>query len=261
MTQTPLATTAPHAYRPLNTPRLHEGVVQQIVARIISGQIRPGETLPSESELAQQFNVSRTVIREAVRVLVSKGLISVRHGSGMQVQPPEEWQQLDPLILFEQLRLAHDGRVLADVLELRRVIEGEAAALAALRATPADMQMLRGFVEQMRAQLADPLAYTRLDVAFHEAILSVAHNRLLAQALRPAGQVLLVGRLISCQRPGGIDESQRGHRKIVAAIERRDQEMARAAMHHHILQFEGDIHATLARGIPQNIFELMRTFQ
>jgi GntR family transcriptional repressor for pyruvate dehydrogenase complex len=95
-------------------------VVQQIVTQILSDALAPGASLPSEATLAQQFAVSRTVIREAVRVLASKGLIAVKHGSGMQVQPSNQWNYLDPLVLFKQLRVKQDESVLDDLLELRR---------------------------------------------------------------------------------------------------------------------------------------------
>jgi GntR family transcriptional repressor for pyruvate dehydrogenase complex len=252
MTHTPASAN----YRPLSVPRLHEGVVQQIVAQIMSGALAPGAFLPSEAALAQQFGVSRTVIREAVRVLAGKGLVAVKHGSGMQVEPSDQWNYLDPLILFEHLRVSKDETMLKDLLELRRVVEVEVAALAALRRTEEDLRMLREHVEKMRALVDDPKAYTRHDIAFHETILQAARNRLLAQALRPASQALLVGRLISSQRPGGPAASERGHEEILVAIERGDQEQARAAMRHHIMQFEDDIHTILAQGFAYNVADL-----
>lgn len=248
-------TPAPIAYRPLSNPKLHEGVVQQIVAQIMSGALEPGTSLPSETILAQQFGVSRTVIREAVRLLVGKGLIAVKHGSGMQVQPQDQWNHLDPLILFERIRLGHDETLLNDLLELRLIVEVEVAALAALRHTPEDRQNLRTIVEDMRHVVNDPVAYTRLDIAFHNTILAAARNRLLGQALRPASQALLIGRMISSQRPGGMIDSERGHEAILAAIESGDPEQARLAMHHHILQFESDIRTSLAEGFINNVID------
>src|SRR3712207_72595 len=80
--------------------RLHEGVVLQIARQITESSLEPGTVLPAEPELARRFGVSRTVVREAVRTLSSQGLIAVRHGSGMRVQPPDRWRYLDPLVLF-----------------------------------------------------------------------------------------------------------------------------------------------------------------
>lgn len=243
-------------YRPVSTPKLHEIVVQQIAIQILNGTLITGTSLPSEPTLGQQFAVSRTVIREAVRVLVSKGLVAVKHGSGIQVQPPDTWNHLDPLILFEQLRLGQAEDFFNELLELRRIVEGEVAALAALRRTPEDLHALQRYRDQMRAVIDDPKAFTQLDIAFHNAILVAARNRFLAQSLRPASQALYVGRLISSQRSGGPAVSQQGHEEILAAIEQEDQALARTAMLRHILQFEDDIRTTRAEGFAKSITDL-----
>jgi GntR family transcriptional repressor for pyruvate dehydrogenase complex len=244
-------------YRTITSaPRLHEGVVQQVGAQIISGKLGSDDFLPSEAALAQQFGVSRTVIREAIRILAGKGLVAVKHGSGMQVQPSEQWNHLDPLILFELLRVGHDQTVLNDLLELRRIVEVEVAALAAMRRTPEDLRTLHHQIDGMRAVLDDPKAYTRLDMAFHEAILAAARNRLLAQALRPASQALYVSRLISSQRSGGPRDSERSHEEILAAIELGDSEQARSAMRRHIVQFEDDIQTILAEGFANKVADI-----
>lgn len=243
-------------YRPVSTHRLHEGVVQQIVAQILSGTLAPGDSLPSEPTLAQQFGVSRTVIREAVRILAGKGLVAVKHGSGIQVQPSEQWNHLDPLLLFEQIRLGYDANLLDDLLELRRIVEVEVAALAAERRTPEDLRALHELVDGMRAVLDDPRAYTRLDVAFHDTILLAARNRFLMQTLRPASQALSIGRLISSKQPGGPAASERSHEVILAAIERSDAEQARTAMRLHIVQFEQDIRTVLAGGFSETMADL-----
>lgn len=250
----------PAVYRPVSTRRLHESVVRQIVAQIMSGRLVPGDSLPSELMLAQQFGVSRTVIREAMRILGGKGLIEVKQGSGMQVQSPEHWNHLDPLLLLEQLRLGRDETLLNNLLELRRIIEVEVAALAANRRTDEDLRALHELVEKMRAVLDDPKAYTRLDIAFHDAILLAARNRLLMQSLRPASQALSVGRLISSQQPGGPAASERGHEEILAAIEAGDAEQARSAMSRHILQFEQDLRTVLAAGFSETMVDLAQEF-
>ncbi len=229
--------------------------MRQIAAQILGGALPPGAFLPAETELGQQFGVSRTVIREAARVLAAKGLVAVKHGSGMQVQPAEAWDHLDPVILFEQVRLTQDDHVLDELLELRRAIEAEAAALAAQRRTPEAVRELGATIERMRALLDDPDAYTRLDIELHDAILAVAGNRLLQKALQPVSQVLIVGRLISSRRPGGPAASQHGHEAIVTAIEQGDADGARAAMRAHIVQFEDDVRTSLREGFVEGVLE------
>jgi DNA-binding transcriptional regulator YhcF (GntR family) len=92
----------PVTAKPITQARLHQRVVEELLRQIVSGALPPGTTLPSEPELARQFGVSRIVIREAIRILVEKGLITVRHGSGMWVQSIEQWNHLDPMVLLEK---------------------------------------------------------------------------------------------------------------------------------------------------------------
>ena len=229
-------------------PRLHEQVVQQLVQEIVSGEFAPGVALPTEPDLAHRFGVSRTVVREAVRVLVSKGLVAVRQGSGMWVQPADKWDHLDPLLIFEQVRGGGDEALLDELIETRRVLETEIAALAAQRRTEEDLGTLAGALEGMEAAKEDAAGYTRQDIVFHDAILAAARNRLLREALRPVANALSEGRFIAVRRAGVISRSLPSHRAIYAAIEGRDEEQAREAMRKHITQFEEDIRAGLRAG-------------
>src|SRR3954452_25409354 len=129
--------------------RLYESVVQQIVRQIVHGALKPGTALSIEPVLAQEFGVSRTVIREAMRVLVSKGLLRVKHGSGMWMHGPENWNHLDPLILFEQVRAGQDNGLLVELIELRRLLEPEAAAWAAERRTADNLAVLHAALFSM----------------------------------------------------------------------------------------------------------------
>lgn len=236
------------AYQRVDVQPLHRSVVQQITRRIVTGDLQPEDTLPVEPRLADQFGVSKTVIREAVRVLVSMGLIKVKQGSGMQVQALNEWDYLDPLILFEQVRSGHGEALLDEVLEMRRVLEVEAAGLAAERRTSGDLDELRTCVMGMEKALRDPEEFTRLDIEFHELMMSAGRNRLLREALRPVKEVLKTGRFITNRntiRQGGAEKSQRGHEEIYTAIEHEDGEAAREAMRRHVKQFERDIRASL----------------
>lgn len=106
------AATSTLAYQPVNAQPLHRNVLQQIMRRIVSNELESGMALPAEPALAEQFGVSRTVIREAVRVLVSMGLLQVKQGSSMRVQEPEYWNYLDPLVVFERVRSGKGGELL-----------------------------------------------------------------------------------------------------------------------------------------------------
>jgi GntR family transcriptional regulator, transcriptional repressor for pyruvate dehydrogenase complex len=233
----------PPLYIRLEAQPLHQGVVSQITRQIVSGQLGPGSLLPVEPELAERFGVSRTVIREAVRVLVSRGLVAVRHGSGMRVRPQSDWDNLDPSILFEQVRSGGRDQVLSEIVEVRRILEVAVAALAAERRSDEDLERMRSALRGMQETVRDPNAYTQLDIEFHERILAAARNRLLREALRPVNEVLAAGRYISVRVPGAAEKSLRGHEEIYAAIERGDAEAARDAMRSHVRQFESDIFA------------------
>jgi len=240
----------PHTSPRPRRPRLHEQIVRQIVQEVVAGSFTPGEPLPSEVDLAERFNVSRAVIREAIRVLAAKGLVLVRHGRGMWLQPSERWDHLDPLLLFEQVRSRRDTALLDELLEVRRLVEVEVAALAAQRRTAEDLAAMREAVEGMRQALHDPDAYTHFDNLFHDAILTAARNRLLRQALEPVFAVLKVGRFISIRQPGAAGKSMRAHEAIFAAIAQGDVATAREAMRQHILQSEADLRAALLAGPP-----------
>lgn len=220
---------------------LHEHLVTQITEQIVSGQIAPGSALPTEPELCASFDVSRTVVREAVRVLASKGLIEVKHGSGMRVLQPEQWNLLDPQILFGRVRQDSNATLLVEMLEVRRIIETEVAGMAADRRNSADMTRLRELLAQLEASMGDPDEYTRLDYEFHEAVLSAARNRLLAETLRPLAEVIREARLITNRGVRSLAASQRGHAEICEAILAGDAAAARDAMRRHIQQFERDI--------------------
>ena len=237
------------SYRRVNNRPLYEDLVEQITRRIVRGDLKPGSALPTEPVLCEQFGVSRTVVRDAVRILVSMGLLEVKHGSGMRVRWPDEWNYLDPLILFEQVVGGCGEALLDEVLEVRRIFEVEAAGLAARRRTEKDLVSLHEFLEAMREALKNAEEFTRLDVGFHECLLGAARNRPLREALRPINDVLKTGRFITnrqaCQRADGALNSQRGHEEIYAAIARGDHDSARGATSRHIEQFERDIYVGL----------------
>ncbi len=231
--------------RPIRQARLHQRVVEELLKQIVSGAIPPGTVLPSEPELARQFGVSRIVIREAIRILVEKGLVAVRHGSGMWIQPPEQWDQLDPMVLFEQLRSQRDPSRLEEILELRKILELAAAELAAQRRTPEHVARLGEVLERMRAAVSDPSVYVDLDVAFHEALFEAAGNRLLRDVRRPLSDVLFSGWLLTSRSAERLARTHQGHEEIYAAIVAGDPAAAREAMRRHLEQFEEAIRAEL----------------
>src|SRR5215208_3743683 len=153
---------------------LHREVMRVLLGDITSGAVAEGERLPTLTELAAQFQVSTGVIRECQRALAERGLLSVRHGRRAVVRPEEDWDVFDPDVLTALLGGARGARVLGEYLESRRVLEVEAAGLAAERADELSMQRLQGAFETMRAAAerargnaaAEPL-YQQADIDFH----------------------------------------------------------------------------------------------
>jgi GntR family transcriptional regulator, transcriptional repressor for pyruvate dehydrogenase complex len=231
--------------QPISGRRLHEAVVEHLARQIVGRSLPPGTLLPPEPRLAIQFGVSRTVVREAVRLLAAKGLVSVKHGSGVRVQPPDAWARLDPLILYEQVQVSRDARVLGAVLEVRRLLEGQLARLAAARRSAADVERLEEAIDGLRDELREHGAFGRWDLEFHDRIFVAAGNPLLREMIRPVTAALFdVRRLLTDRPPAGLTRSQQGHEAIFAAVQAGDPDAAGAAMLHHVAQFESELRAS-----------------
>jgi DNA-binding FadR family transcriptional regulator len=220
--------------------RLHASVSEDVAAAIVAGEIPPGAFLPTEMNLAGQFGVSRTVIREAVKVLATKGLVEVLHGQGVRVLPPQSWNAFDPLILHLRERNGGLLQLLRELLQVRRLVEIEVAALAAEMATAEELVELQRLLAQMDAP-HDLDAYNRLDLQLHDYLATITHNSLLPALLRPVSELLALGRDVTLKTRGTSTFAQTGHREIVEAVVQRDPAAARAAMERHLRLFEDDI--------------------
>ena len=222
---------------------LHGAIVHEIGMRIIRGDLLPGESLPSEEELGGGHGISRTVLREAIKVLAAKRLVESRPKTGTRVLPRRDWNLMDPDVLAWRLEAGPDEQFFADVIELRRIIEPEAAHLAASRATEEEIDELRQVFDAMEAAVDDGDAYLAPDIRFHTLILEASHNELLAQVgtmLRAVFRALFIR--TAATRPGALSF----HREIVDAIEAGDADAAERATRTLI----DDTAASLARGVP-----------
>jgi DNA-binding FadR family transcriptional regulator len=233
-------------FSPQISDQLPAGVVRRVVRGLARGVFRPAQRLPKEDELALRFGVSRTVVREAMRVLAAKGLVEVRQGSGTRIASFERWHLLDPTLLLELMESGRHADLALELTELRRIFEGEAAALAASRRSAADLAQLEELCAAMTPALGNPEEFTALDVAFHDGVLASAHNRLLREALRPLTSVLYSARLLTNRHyigahREGARASLAGHRRIQRRIVLGQPKAARRAMVAHIAQFEDDL--------------------
>jgi DNA-binding FadR family transcriptional regulator len=224
---------------------LHGALVHDIGVRILSGDLRPGDALPTEEELGGELGVSRTVLREVVKVLAAKRLVESRPKTGTRVLPRSEWNLIDPDVLAWRLEANPDEQFFTDVSELRRIIEPEAAALAAQRATKAEIEDLEQSFEAMRAALdnGDPSAYLIPDLRFHAIILEACHNELLEQM---ATMLRAVFRALFIRTSGTRAQGLPLHGAILDAIRAGDAEAAEGATRALI----DDTAASAARTLP-----------
>ena len=215
---------------------------------IVGGAITPGQTLP-EAELGQQFGVSRTVVREATRILSSKGLLESRARTGTRVRAPEAWHLLDPAVLAWQSHAAPRDRFVRELFELRRMIEPDAAAFAASRAGADGLAALAATYDDMRRAGEDEQAFFDADRRFHRAILHSVGNSLVQALAGAVEQALELSLVLSLPSPRGQQRSMPLHAAVLHAIRNRDAEAARAAMRDLIDDAELDVrHALAASG-------------
>jgi DNA-binding FadR family transcriptional regulator len=208
---------------------LHGEIVHRIGLMILRGELRPGDPLPAESELSDALPVSRTVLRESVKVLAAKGLVEARPKIGTRVRPRRDWNLLDPDVLAWRLEASPDGDFLRNVVELRRIIEPEAARLAAERATRDEVAALVAAFREMEAAMDDPEAYLEPDLRFHELIIEACHNELLAH-MATTMRAVFRALFVAARTRRLIREVTALHGAIVTAVEARNGAAAEAAM-------------------------------
>jgi DNA-binding FadR family transcriptional regulator len=224
--------------------RLHRDVMKLLIADIVGGQLAEGDRLPREADLATEFKVSRGVARECIRALEERGLITVVHGRGATVNGPERWDNFDPDVLAGMLESPHSVEILGDYLECRRIIEVEAAGLAAARARKADLTTLRDALGAMEeATNATPTAraeerFHEADIAFHQALISATTNHALGNLAHRIQRALFGARFPLARPQNRSATALPEHRRILAAIESKDPDAARTAMSDHLRTVE-----------------------
>ena len=221
--------------------RLHAHVVDALMPMIASGELPPGSLLPTEPEMSARFGVSRSVVREALRVLGAKGLVEVRHGSGTRVTTPDRWDPLDPQLLGALRDRGPSAAVLHDLLEARTIVECEVAALAAERAEREDHEALTAALKTMRNSLSDAPQFVTGDSAFHLALLRAARNRVLERMTQPMHELLSYAQALTDAIPGVLTRALAEHERIAHAVARHDPAGAREAMREHLAHTQRDI--------------------
>ena len=196
----------------------HGHIRDRLGEAIVGGVHAEGSALPPEPALCQALGVSRTVVREAVKSLAAKGLVSIGPKVGTRVRPAEQWNWFDPDVVGWQSRVGLTREFLQDVQELRRVVEPAAVRLAAERATPADIAELEAAYAGMSAAVHDSGDYVSNDLRFHQTLLRAAHNRMMVQMSKALGALLRTSFEVSTAQPGRAVGSLPLHRAILDAV-------------------------------------------
>ncbi|CAN5257472.1 FadR/GntR family transcriptional regulator [soil metagenome] len=216
--------------------RLGVAVVHGLVSAIVTGEVAPGETLPPEADLSAHFGVSRTVIRESVKRLEEKGLVTVAQGRGTLAEPSASWNILDPVVLSVLLENDSSLGVLDELATVRSALEGSMSAEVASRRSDDDLEQLRTAYAHMADTIEDEDAYNQADFDFHALIMTLSGNRLAENITK-----ILFRRARASQRFTGspTDEMFRltllEHGRVLDAIESGDPSEAAAAMQSHIV--------------------------
>jgi GntR family galactonate operon transcriptional repressor len=226
--------------------RLHDKVTREIALGIMRGTIGQGESaLSTEGDLCRHFDVSRTILREAVKVLVAKGLIELRPKTGIRVRPRNEWNLVDPDLLGWLCEAGVDDLFVRDLCEVRAIVEPAAAELAASRASDAEIEELLHWYDLIEANTDNEEARLEADRNFHSTIFTACHNVFLTQMNTTVGVALRATQQIGVHLPQVMEESVLAHKKVADAIARRDSAAARAAMERLIKQSTEHIHRVL----------------
>lgn len=215
--------------------RMSDAVVRQLVEAAARGGLAVGEPLPSESDLVEQFGVSRTVIRDALKVLEEKGIINVQQGRRTTVLSRDHWNILDPDIIGVLMEHEEGLRLFDELITVRLALECTMAEQAAARITADELAALRACLETMDMSLDDPERFLEADIAFHERIMSASGNRVARAVLRSIQEPLRLTRRVTNRVPNGIPRAQAYHEAIFRVLAGRDSEGARQAMQEHLL--------------------------
>jgi GntR family transcriptional repressor for pyruvate dehydrogenase complex len=233
--------TATPAYGVFAREQLPERIASRLLSLISERQLRPGDRLPAERELAAAMQVSRPSLREALRALAMVNIVEIRQGSGTYIS------SLKPELLVEHLDFvfALDDSTFTELLEARQMLEPSIAAAAAERATEEDLARLRACIEQAAAAVDDPEAFLEADLDLHAAITAAAHNQIMGRFMASLTRLGMASRRRTVALLGVRARSLRDHQALVDALLRRDAAAAFAIMLEHLEH----IHETLAESV------------
>ncbi len=208
---------------------VHGNTLDRLGEAIVAGRWAPGSGVPAEPLLCEELGVSRTVVREAVKSLVAKGLLSTGPKVGTRVQPEDNWNWFDPDVVAWKSRIGLTPEFLRDLQELRRVVEPAGVRLAAERATAADIAEIEAAYAGMKSAIERGGDYVSNDLRFHQGLLRACQNRMVVQMSKALGALLRTSFEISTSRPDGPASSLPLHRAVLDAVIARNPAKAERA--------------------------------
>ena len=225
---------------------VHGNTVDHLGEAIVAGRYAAGASIPPEPALCAELGVSRTVVREAVKSLIAKGLITTGPKVGTRVLPEDHWNWFDPDVIVWQSKAGLTPEFLRDLQDLRRVVEPAAMRLAALRATPQDIAEIELAYAGMRRAVEEGGDYVTYDLRFHQGLLRASRNRMLVQMSKALGALLRTSFEISTRRKNGPRSSLPMHREVLDAVIAHDPDRAEKAIQQLIDGARNDIEGVLA---------------
>ena len=223
-------------FQPIERQKVYEQIADQLLGQIATRQLNPGDVLPPERELTQLYRAGRSSVREALRILESKGLIESRGNGTFTVAPYR-----NPLDSSLDLLVAVEEADYGELFEVRRILEAEAAAQAAKRRTREDLRAMVAALEGMEEGLSSEQQFIAADLRFHLSVAEATRNRVLVHLMNAVRALLLRSLASSYHIPGSPERAVEMHRKILAAIEAQDEDAARDLMRDHVVRVERDV--------------------
>ncbi len=213
----------------MSIKNVHGTTLELLGKAIVGGHYAIGASLPPEPTLCEELGISRTVVREAVKSLVAKGLLITGPKLGTRVLPEEHWNWFDPEVVAWKSHLGLTREFLRDLQELRRIVEPAGVRLAAERATAADIAEVEAAYAGMKLAIEQGGDYVSSDLRFHQGLLRACHNRMVVQMSKALGALLRTSFEISTTRPDGPASSLPLHRAVLDAVIARDARKAERA--------------------------------
>jgi len=223
------------AFQSVRREKISEQISNQLLNAIIKGHFKVGDKLPSERQLCDMFNASRVAVREAINTLTAKGIATSEHGIGTLINPREKWNTLDPQIFLLESNIS----AFYQLLEVRRIIEPEMAALAAERITQTSLDKLQTMIfthsdDSVEQHILD-------DMSFHMEIAKASQNTVLLIIMNSINDLLQESRRRTYFIPDALSRAWACHEDILRALETRNSELARKSMNDHLDQVKSEI--------------------